>query len=305
MPRSDSPRAPAIPPPARALRAVWRENRGVVARLLVIFLAFSGLLVAVLVAVRDPGRWPAPERRPQQGEAVDPATARTARPIHAAAALDRLIREPQNTWTNLAFVLGGAFLLSAASQRLGRGTGLALIAVGIGSFLYHASAATAFRHVDVGAMYWLFLVSLLLCVAALSPRWRDRLEARAGVVVAVTLAVAIGIAAARNSVVLGFKPLSLRPVTALTAAVVILSLAEIARRRETIRAALELLGVVTVFGLAAACQTLDRPGEPWYRPEARVQAHAVWHVLAAASFVWAARLLDQAAADRGGRGPAG
>jgi len=100
----------------------------------------------------------------------------------------------------------------------------------------------------------------------------------------------------RNMEVLGLKPISLRFTTALAATVMILSLAQIARRLETVSAALQLLGIVTLFGIAAACQTFDRPGGRFYTPGAVVQAHAVWHVLAATTFVWAVRLLDKAAA---------
>src|SRR5205814_5600524 len=92
----------------------------------------------------------------------------------------------------------------------------------------------------------------------------------------------------------GLKLLSLHVATSVAAAVMILSLAYVVLRLETIPTALEFLGIVTLFGVAAICQTGDRPGGRLFRPGALVQAHAMWHILAAVTFVWAIKLLDRA-----------
>src|SRR4051812_4180964 len=106
-----------------------------------IFLLVAGALVAGLAGVARPERWPPPEAPPQQGEAACDASRTSSKTglTHSSQALGHLIREPQNTWSNLAFVLGGAWLVSARSLRLARITGVALIGVGAGSFFYHAS----------------------------------------------------------------------------------------------------------------------------------------------------------------------
>jgi hypothetical protein len=249
-------------------------------------------LAGALAFVGEPGRWPAPETPPQQGEAVDAASP-ASQPAHSPAALARLIREPQNTWSNLAFALGGAWLVSAAASRLARLTGVALIGVGIGSFLYHASVARELRHLDVAAMYWVFLMATALCLQAIVAGSRDALHRGAWAILVVTLLLAIAFTAGRNIVVAGMKPFSLKFATAAAAAIIILSMARVAWRRETLGGALQLLVIVTLFGLAAACQTMDRPGGRFFRPGAIVQAHAAWHVLAAVTFVAAARFLDQ------------
>jgi hypothetical protein len=249
-------------------------------------------LLGVLAGVRQPAAWPEPETPPQQGEAVEPGSIST-RPVHSAVALARLVREPQNTWSNLAFVIGGAFLAGTATSRLSRLVGVAVIAVGVGSFLYHASASRELRHLDVAAMYWLFLMTTALCIGAVWPPWRAKLEAVAVAVFGVALIAAVLLTFARNVTVFGIKPFSLHAATAVTAAILILSLAQVARRLETIGAALQLLGIVTVFGVAVACQTSDRPGRRFYRPDAIIQAHAVWHVLAAGTLVAAVKLLER------------
>jgi hypothetical protein len=258
--------------------------------------AITALVVAALIGglawVGEPAAWPPPETPPQQGEAADPHSIST-KPVHAADALARIVREPQNTWSNLAFVIGGAFLIVTAAGRLSGSVGVALIAVGVGSFLYHASASRELRHLDVAAMYWLFLLAMILCVSTVWPASRAKLESVAAVIFGVTLIAAVLLTLGRNVSVAGLKPLSLHTVTVVTAAMLILSMAQVARRLETVAAALQLLGIVTVFGIAAACQTSDRPGGRFYRPGAIIQAHAVWHVLAAATFVAAVKLLER------------
>lgn len=263
---------------------VARDCRAIIA----LSTALVLLLAAVLGWVGEPDRWPEPEEIPQQGEAAD-ISSRT----HAPAALARLVREPQNAWSNVAFLVAGAFLFSTCASRLARANGVVLAMVGFGSFLYHASASRSWRHVDVGAMYALFLLSVALCAAAMLPRWRPALERRAVALAIMSGLAAVALTAGRNLVIGGIKPLSLRFATMLSAGAIILSLADVARRRETIAAALQFLGIVTLFGIAVLCQTWDRPGGRFYRPDAWLQAHAVWHGLAAITFAWAVRFLDQ------------
>src|SRR5688500_9400020 len=131
-------------------------------------------LLLTLALVRNPLRWPAPEPRPYQGEAAD-----VTKSGHTAAALGRLIREPQNTWSNLAFVVGGALLLGTARCRVARLLGIPLIAVGIGSFLYHASASARLRELDVGAMNWLFAMAIVLCVSIVIEKAQPSIERHA------------------------------------------------------------------------------------------------------------------------------
>lgn len=259
-------------------------------RALLITGAVMLVLLAGLAGVGQPARWPAAETPPQQGEAALAAVG-GALPVHAPAALARLVREPQNTWSSVTFVFAGAMLMASSRGRLAWCVGVTVIAVGIGSFLYHASAARELRQLDVAAMFWVFQMMAVLCGAAVIPRWRARLEGNALLWLGVTFVAAVALTAVRNVVVVGGKPFSLRVAAAMAAATIILSIAQVARRRETVSAALQLLGIVTVFGVAVGLQTVDRPGGRWFRPDAWLQAHAVWHVLAAAALGWAARFL--------------
>jgi hypothetical protein len=248
-----------------------------------------GLLLA-LAWVRDPRNWPPEETTAYQGEAAEPSHT-----THSPAALARLVREPQNAWSNLGFVLGGAFLLVHCRARAARGLGVALMSVGVGSFLYHASASTLLRQLDVGAMYWLFVLAGVYSVSVAWPPARRFAERNPRAIACAALMVAVLLAFMRNVTVGGLEPLSLTSSTATASAILALALALQVWRRENVAAALQFLVIVTLFGVAVYLQRADRPGRPLYRPDALIQAHALWHILAATAFTWAIMLSDRSA----------
>lgn len=260
-------------------------------RTVLIFGATLALCIGALAFIGRPERWPPPEQPPRQGEAMDAVPG--APPGHASAALGRLVREPQNTWSNVAFVLGGAVLIAVGINRNARMIGVVLIAVGIGSFLYHASASRTLRHLDVGAMNWLFLVAALFSVSSHWPALRKHGDRFTGTILIVTLVLAVVATAGRNWRVLNFKPLALSNTTATAATIMITSLILVAWHRRSWSTTVGLAGIVTLFAVALTCQIGDRPGGWLCDPNAIVQAHALWHIFSAAAFVLAVRELDQ------------
>ncbi len=213
-------------------------------------------------------------------------------------ALRRLVREPQNTWSNLAFVLGGSGLLVAARLRMARAVGAALIAVGVGSFLYHASASRTLRHLDVGAMYWLFLLLGGLALGSVVAPCRNWCERRAGWLAVGTALAAVGLTVGRNLSVLGIKPLSLTIATGIAAALTIASLGIAGWRSRSGRTWAAVAGVYVLFAVALMCQLGDQPGRWLFRPGAAVQAHALWHIFSAAAVVGAVAVLDRSSDGR-------
>jgi len=212
-------------------------------------------LLLVLAVVHEPGHWPPAEATPCQGEAAD-----TTRAGHSAVTLARLVREPQNAWSNLAFVIGGAFLLVTGRTRSVRTPGLPLVATGVVSFLYHASASARLRQLDVTAMYWLFVLAMVHCASLMAPKQGGFVPRPRAAVAVVALVLAVALTLARNVSVMGLKPLSLTVATVVASGALLLTLADVARRRESVAAALQLLGIVTVFGVAVFLQLGDRPG---------------------------------------------
>lgn len=244
-----------------------------------------------LVFLSAPEFWPSPESPPQQGEALADGKLASGRTVHSEAALARLIREPQNTWSNLAFVICGAWLATASTLRVSRLAGGALIVVGIGSFLYHASASTTFRTLDVGAMYGLFFILVCLAAASLSGRILRLTENHPALILACAGLFALVLTLSRGFELFDFKPLSIASATAVTTLLLFGSgLTVILRQRG---GWLKGLTALTLFAVAATCQIGDRPGGWLCDPKHVIQAHAIWHLLSAVALLLYVQLVDQ------------
>ena len=251
------------------------------------------ILIGVLALIGSPDRWPSPENPPRQGEALTLDSLSSANPTHAPYALKRLVREPQNTWSNIAFVFGGALLLFRSKTRTAQTVGIALLSVGIGSFLYHASASRTLRHLDVAGMYWLYVAAAGLSINAVSNNFRQSAERHWGAFLALTFTAGIALAVSRNVVLFGAKPFSLSIATAAAATVMIVALCVVLMRLRTRAVLIQIIASLGCFAIAVACQVGDRPGNWLCNPESVIQAHALWHIFSAMAFVLAARVLDQ------------
>jgi hypothetical protein len=243
--------------------------------------AVTGALWLFLHALWSPEAWPAPEMRPLQGEAVDKARLSSGVVTHSAAALRRVVREPQNAWSNLAYVLAGALIGAHFRGRLLRGVALAMIGVGIGSFLYHASASGTLRAVDVGAMYWLFGHLALLALASLRPRFAAWCERWAVSLTCGLLVASMAVTPRRGVSVWGIKPFDISLVTGTAALVLAAALLARAVHARRWSAWAWPAGSAILFAFAAALQIGDRAGGWCWNPHAVLQGHALWHLLSA------------------------
>ncbi|MEZ5278514.1 MAG: ceramidase domain-containing protein [Opitutaceae bacterium] len=247
----------------------------------------SAILAVTLVCIGSGSGWPEPEQPPRQGEALDPVALPGDTAAHSSKALGRLVREPQNTWSNLAFVAVGAYLVAIGSNRVRGLAGASLICVGIGSFLYHASASRTLRHVDVAAMYGLYFATSALAVGSFHGVVGRLFDRRISVVVIGTILFGAGAATARNWVVFGVKPLALTNLTFVAATLLIGAVTVAVLRRKSRRVTLKGIGAVALFGMAVVFQVGDRPGGWLCNPGAAIQAHAMWHVFSALSLLLA------------------
>jgi hypothetical protein len=97
---------------------------------------------------------------------------------------DGFIRQPSNTYSDLAYVLVGLLVLAIAQSDWTRGEhrnlmqtqrtypilfGIAVIAIGVGSFFYHASLAFVGQWFDLMGMYLFASFALLYNYARLRP----------------------------------------------------------------------------------------------------------------------------------------
>ncbi len=176
--------------------------------------------------------------------------------------------QPINTITCAAFLIGGGYLL--AKPRL-RWIGIALIATGVGSILFHGPmwAGSEWAH-DV-SLAWLILV-----IAGLGQSWEgwSRLPGLVGFGV---------LFAALPSVA---DPAAL----AVTVAAVYFVLG----RDRSLRTLLpmSLIGVTAVIG------RLGATGNPLCDPQSWLQMHGIWHIGAAVGVVWWALNTEPLLAER-------
>jgi hypothetical protein len=250
-----------------------------------LFVTLATAMLGTALTLFASGRfqWGAPEIPKAQGEAfvVSPEA---AIPQYQARVASAIIREPKNTWSNLAFVFVGALIAAHDRRMFARLLGAALCGLGLASGLYHASLLPAWRTVDVATMGW---VTFALGCVGISAVWRDKLDSvarfypgigAAGSVLAMLAAVF------RNDVKLaGIKPFdSTYTTVAGVAFISFLLLAAFLSRQE--RPSWSRLSLIAGgVGLAIACQLGDHPRRWFSNPESAVQAHAVWHVLMAAA----------------------
>ena len=254
-------------------------NQSILKSSLVTFLVAAALWVALLFV--HASSWPSAESPPRQGEALDAGALSRGLAVHSKGALARVVREPQNTWSNLAFVFVGAILFYSVRPGFHRQFAFAFLCLGLGSFFYHASASRFLRHLDVAAMFWVCLYLIVASVTSIRPRvtgWLDRFSAYFGVG---TLLFAASAAGARNVHVFGAKPLVVSLFTILSVGVSFCVFCYLAWRDRTKSGVLETLVVLVCLGLAAVCEEGDRPGHWGCNPEFPIQLHAVWHVLGA------------------------
>ncbi len=181
------------------------------------------------------------------------------------------IVEPANAWSNLAYVAVGLLLLRRPQDRR---FGLAALAVGAGSFVYHASDAFVTQVLDFAGMYCFFLLPLCanLVRLGLLPQ-RHELRAYAGGVLALTaLTPAWALAGLPVQAIIG----------GLLAGILI---TEARAPRPRHGRGSFFLSLALLF-LAGACSLLDVT-RTFCQPHSLLQGHALWHVLSALS-LWAA-----------------
>lgn len=167
-----------------------------------------------------------------------------------------LLGQPVNTITTLAFVVAGAVLLGRAKVRW---VGVALIATGVGSFVFHGPMPAGAEWAHDVSLAWLILV-----IAGVGQPW-ERWSRLPGLVVLAAL--------------FALAPVLADPIAvALTVATVFLVL-----RRDRSPATLAPLGLVAAVAIIGR---LGATGNPLCDPESLLQAHGLWHIGAAVGVAW-------------------
>lgn len=168
----------------------------------------------------------------------------------------RILGQPVNSVTTMAFVVAGIVVATRRPQRSWIGVGL--VATGAGSFLFHGPmpAGSGWAH-DV-TLAW-----LILMVAGSLTRW-ERATAWPGLVaLGGVFAVGPGLA----------DPIA-----------VVLTVAALFLLLRTDSPAVR--GPVILLAVSAVVGRLGATGWPLCRPDSLLQPHGLWHLGAATAVVW-------------------
>ena len=187
--------------------------------------------------------------------------------------------EPSNAWSNVAYVLVGAWILWRRRERLDTAiTAIAVAAIllGVGSFSFHATGVRIFEVVDVSGMYLISGLGLTFALQRLLG-WAD-----GG---AVLFFAASALASSLVMVGLGNDGIVVFGVQVLATFAIEMGL----RGRTPPGVGVWLLRAIVILGIALVIWLLDKHG-PLCDPDNHlVTGHAGWHVLTALSllcFYW-------------------
>jgi hypothetical protein len=164
--------------------------------------------------------------------------------------------QPVNAVTTIGFVIAGGLVMARRPER--RWVGLALIATGLGSFLFHGPMPPGSEWAHDVSLTWLIVV-----VAGAGTRVERFTRLPALFVIGVLFALFPAVA----------DPIAV--------AVTIVALVSVLRGRGYASLApLLLLAAVAVFG------RLGATGGPLCDPDSLLQPHGVWHLGAAVAVAW-------------------
>jgi len=253
------------------------------------------------IALWDPrgNYWGGVEPPKAQVEAYDSARLRTLKTLDSSVydegKLNRLIREPQNTVSNVAYLWVGLAVFFAARRRSSKSFGIACIFLGVGSGLYHASLLSEWRMLDILGVYAALFSLLVIGIYAVTRSARFELLACCACWVAAFLA---GIH--RNEIrITHFKVLDSKVVVvgcvACGSLMVLWMFAHTSDRRRYYRLA-SLLLITAVAAFFGGLE--DRFGGLWALPGAFIQGHAVWHCLGAFALLFAYEIFSLGGYDR-------
>ena len=168
-----------------------------------------------------------------------------------------LLRQPVNSITTLALVAAGLWIVTRRPDR--RWVGVAVMATGVGSLLFHGPMPAGAEWAHDVTLAWLLLV-----VAGTGTRWEKTTH--------VPGLLALG------------GLFALLPAIADPVAVVITVIAVVVRIRLDRSSA--TWGAFSLLAAAAIVGRLGATGWPLCDPNSILQTHGLWHLSAAAAVVW-------------------
>ena len=169
---------------------------------------------------------------------------------------DGLLGQPVNAVTTFAFVAAGVWIITRRPDR--SWVGAAVIATGLGSFLFHGPMPPGAEWAHDVTLAW-----LLLLVAGTGTRW-ERATRIPGLLIL--------------SAFFALVPAAADPIAVALAAVAVVGI-RLDRSPHT-------WGAFSLLAVAAIVGRLGATGWPLCDPESLIQLHGVWHLAAAVSVLW-------------------
>ncbi len=200
------------------------------------------------------------------------------------------ITQPANTWSNLAYIVVGVWLVRLALREDQRGLaaiGVIEIIIGLGSFFFHMSSTHLGEVVDVGAMYMLSGFALVTNLSRYRSRTGRPLSGSFCVGLYVVLVV---VSITAIAVFKGEVGVWLFAIQAVVAGHLEMRMYRRLGPEPSYRAVQKLL---LVFGLAWAFWWVDILGVFCDPDNHWLQGHAAWHVLNSAVFYFLYRFYAQ------------
>lgn len=187
---------------------------------------------------------------------------------------DRLcgwIAEPANAWSNVAFLVGGAYLLRRAHQD--RRTplylvGITSILVGLGSFLFHISGTFFGEFADLSAMFFIGALMVTMEARRFVPMGLSRLAL-----------CFLGLSVGSMLLLLAFRKIGIGIFALQVALVYASNIFWKARKVKAVHRHAFWLG--TTFAVAFGIWLLDLTGVVCAPANHVFNGHAVWHMLTA------------------------
>jgi hypothetical protein len=219
--------------------------------------------------------------------------------VYDPVKLNRLIREPQNTISNLPYAFAGLAILLAGRKAISSGLGLAAVFLGFGSGMYHASLLPEWRMIDILGVYAVLYLLLLMGAATITNRLANRGAAAWTLTIGAWLA-AIYTGINRNDIRLyGLKLFDSTYVFVAAVALGCLFAVLAYKRADNRLLYLRAMGIfVLSTGISFAGGIGDRFGGFWANPEFIIQGHAAWHALGAVSLLALYEAFSAAGFDR-------
>ena len=203
-----------------------------------------------------------------------------------------MVLEPQNTWSNLAYLIAGMLVLYRSRTLLGAAVGLNLAFEFLFSGLYHAKLNETMQTMDVGWIYVLLLSMIAYAIQSLLFKEWGRDTGYPVLNAPVLIAVGITIVAVVLGMVMGIYKNEIFESTVTTLALVVLLAVLLGaglfvrgwRGSDAMTVVMPIVLVVSIGIPTLLFKFSDGPKHEffnWCCPKAVLQSHSGWHILSA------------------------